>query len=129
MKTFEWLAIVTLLAGPVAFAQEANPYNGTWHASMVNKKGETRKGTVILKDQGGTWDMAWTNTKNPCAGMRSPIVIRRTSDDELVFAVNRSKALQGCKDNIATLKRVNETTLQGTLDDGRKLTLVREQVQ
>ena len=53
-------------------------------------------------------------------------MIERASTDELVFKIMRSKSLKGCKDQIATLKRVNETTLQGELDDGRKLTLVRE---
>lgn len=57
-------------------------------------------------------------------GLPAPIAIQHASPDELVFEVNRSKVLKGCKDNIVTLKRVNETTLQGELDDGRKLTLV-----
>jgi hypothetical protein len=126
MKIIEWLVVGTLLVSPVALAQEPNPYNGTWKASLVTKKGETRKGTVILKNQDGTWDIQWQNVKNPCVGRPSPIVVQRTSTDELVFEINRSKALKGCKDNIATLKRVNETTLQGELDDGRKLTLVRK---
>ena len=53
-------------------------------------------------------------------------MIQRTSTDELVFEVRKSEALKGCTDHIATLKRVNDTTLQGELDEGQKLTMVRE---
>lgn len=126
MKIIKWLVTGTLLVCPVAMAQEPNPYSGTWHASLEVQKGVIREGTVILKDQDGTWDITAQKMKNPCVGRPSPIVIQRTSTDELVFEINRSKALKGCKDNIAIMKRVNETTLQGKLDDGRKLTLVRE---
>lgn len=126
MKTIEWLVIGTFLASPVALAQEPNLYSGTWEVNMVSKKGEPRKGTVILKDQDGTWDINWQNVKKPCAGIRAPILIQRTSPDELVFEIRRSEALRGCKDQIATLKRVSDTTLQGELDDGRKLTLLRK---
>jgi hypothetical protein len=121
MKTVEKLIIVALLVSPLAIAQEPNPYNGTWHASLVTQKGISREGTVIINDQGGTWKITSQIFKNPCAGLQAPIVIQRTSTDELVFKIFRSKALRGCDDDIATLKRVNETTLQGELNDGRKL--------
>jgi len=126
MKILEWLVVGTLLAGTAAWAQEPNPYSGTWHVSMVNLKGEHRKGTVALADQDGTWDIEHQNVKNPCAGIKAPIVIKSVSADGLVFEIVRSRSLRGCTDNIATLRRVNETTLQGELDDGRKLTLTRE---
>lgn len=126
MRTVEGLIIVALLVSSIALAQEPNPYNGTWHATLVNEKGISREGTVIINDQGGTWKITSKIFKNPCAGLQSPVVIKRTSMDELVFKIFRSKALRGCDDDIATLKRVNEATLQGELNDGRKLTLVRE---
>ena len=126
MKTIEWLIIGTLLVCPVALAQEPNPYSGTWEVNMVTKKGASVKGEVVVKDKDGTWDINWTSQKNPCKGIQAPIEIESASAGELVFKIMRSKSLRGCKDQIATLKRVNETTLQGELDDGRKLTLVKE---
>ncbi|MGB7934608.1 MAG: hypothetical protein WCH04_20760 [Gammaproteobacteria bacterium] len=122
-----FLSVLLMAVLPaLALAQEDNPYNGSWHASLVNEKGISREGTVIIIDQSGTWKITSKIFKNPCAGLQAPIVIQRTSTDELMFKINRSKALWGCDDDIATLKRVNETTLQGELNDGRKLTLVRE---
>ena len=126
MGIFKWLVIGPLLACAAAWAQEANPYSGTWQVSLVNNKGEHREGTVILADRDGTWDIEHQVLKNPCAGIRAPILIKSVSADELVFEIVRSRSLKGCKDNIATLKRINDTTLQGELDDGRKLTLTRE---
>jgi hypothetical protein len=126
MKTIQWLVIGTLLASPFALAQESNPYSGAWEVNMVNNKGGSVNGEVVVKDQGGTWDINWQSQKKPCAGIKAPIVIQRASSDELVFEIKRSEALRGCKDHIATLKRVNDTTLQGELNDGRKLTLLRK---
>jgi hypothetical protein len=123
----QFLSVLLMAVLPaLALTQEANPYNGTWHASLVNEKGISREGTVIINDQGGTWKITSRIFKNPCAGLQAPIVIQRTSTDELVFKIYRSRALRGCDDDIAILKRVNETTLQGELNDGRKLTLVKE---
>ena len=126
MKILAWLVTGLWLACSTVWAQEPNPYSGTWKTSMVNNKGEHRKGKVILADQEGTWDIEHQNVKNPCVGIRAPIVINSVSADELVFEIVRSRSLKGCKDNIATLQRVDENTLQGALDDGRTLTLTRE---
>ena len=126
MRTRKWLAMGILLAGPLALAQTPNPYNGTWHVKLADEGGKTREGTVSIADLGGTWKITAKNFKNPCQGLQSPVVVQRATADELVFQINRSKALRGCEDNIATLKPMNETTLQGEVDDGRKITLTKE---
>jgi hypothetical protein len=90
------------------------------------QQGRTPKCKVILAEQDGTWDIERQNVKTPCVGIRAPIVIKSVTGDALVFEIVRSRSLKGCKDNIATLQRVDENTLQGALDDGRTLTLTRE---
>jgi hypothetical protein len=52
--------------------------------------------------------------------------VRSATADDLVFEINRSTALAGCKDGIAKLKRVDDKTLQGEFDGGRKLKLIRQ---
>ena len=126
MRTMQWVILGLALNAQAVLAEDANPYSGTWDAKLISKKGEHRSGQVILTDTGGTWDFDWQSPNNPCVGKRSPVAVQRVSPDELVFEVQRSKALKGCKDSIATMKRVSETTLQGELDDGRKLTLIRK---
>ena len=120
------ILIAGLLCAAAVAAQEPNPYNGTWRAEYASQQGAAREGTVVIKDQGGTWDMAGTSRGNPCIGRAVPISIQRATADELVFEISRSKALTGCKDGVATLKRTDEKTLQGEFDEGRKIKLVRQ---
>ena len=89
---------------------------------LVNNKGEHRRHS----DSRRTWDFERQNVKDPCVGIRAPIVINSVSAEERVFTIYKSRSLRGCEDTIATLQRVNENTLQGALDDGRTLTLTRE---
>lgn len=126
MKVIQGLVVAFLLTCSNGWAQDANPYSGTWQAHLVNNKGEHRKGTVVLGETDGRWDFEHVVYKNPCVGMPAPIVIRSATADELVFEVVRSKSLKGCKDNVVTLKLKDEHTLEGELDDGRKLTLTRD---
>ena len=126
MKTIEWLVIGALLTSPITLAQEPNAYVGTWDVRMESKKGGALDGKVILQDQEGTWDIYWSNPNDACTGLKAPIVVISTSTDELVFEILKSKAMRGCSDDVATLKRVNDTTLQGELGDGRKLTLIKK---
>lgn len=63
--------------------------------------------------------------KDDCKGRPAPIVIKEASADVLVFQVLKSKALKGCNDFTINLKPINESTLEGESDDGRKITLTR----
>ena len=126
MKRIEWLVIGSLLLSPVALAEGPNPYTGTWTAEFVTSKGKTRKGTVILKQKDGTWDMKHQRFQNPCSGKPFPIVIKKASEDKLVFKILRSRVLSGCTDHTAVLKPINDKTLQGETKSGQKITLVRK---
>jgi hypothetical protein len=107
-------------------AQEPNPYNGTWRAEFENQRGTKLEGTVLIKDQGGTWDMLTSAKNNPCVGRAAPITIQRASADELVFEIKRSQALHGCRDTQVVLKKFDAKTLEGVFDEGRKIKLVRQ---
>jgi hypothetical protein len=127
MITFRILATMCLTLAASAIAQETNPYNGTWHAEFESAaQGAKLEGTVVIKDQGGTWDMLARKGNNPCVGREVPITMQKASADELVFEINRSKALPGCNDGIAKLKRTDDKTLEGVFDKGRKIKLIRQ---
>ena len=130
MTVSRLFAITTLAIATAAFAQGSNPYNGTWRAEIESitegKQGAKLDGKVVIEDQGGTFDMATLARKNPCAGRAYPITIRRATADELVFEINRSKALPGCKDGLARLKPTDANTLQGEFDAGRSIKLIRK---
>jgi len=92
---------------------------------MVNNKGKHRKGTVILKDKDGTWAIERQNVKTPCAGMSAPLVIESVSGSGV--RDRQVPVAEGLQGHHSHPERVDDTTLQGELDDGRTLTLTREQ--
>ena len=126
MKKIEWLIIGSLLLSPAALAEAPNPYTGKWDVEFVTPKGKTRKGTVILNQKDGTWDMKHQHFQNSCSGRPFPIVIKKASEDKLVFKILRSRVLSGCTDHTAVLKPINDKTLQGETKSGLKITLVRK---
>ena len=110
----------------LVLAQSSNPYVGTWSASYQNASGKSRQGTVVVSEQGGTWDMDVASRDNPCTGRSVPIEVQRATSDDLVFAIRRSKALPGCKDGLAAFKRVDDRTLEGTFDNRFAMKLIRK---
>jgi len=121
---FALLAAFCLLG--TASAQSPNPYNGKWTVSFDGKKTVDLEGTVIVKDEGGVWDVVVRSSKNPCVGREYPITVQKASADELTFTVNRAKTLVGCKDSTYTFKRADDKTMKGELGEGRPASLVRD---
>ena len=126
MKKIKWMTIGFLLLSTATFAEVPNPYIGTWSVEFVTPKGKIQKGTVILNQENGTWDMKHQNFQNSCSGKPFPIVIKKATADKLVFKILRSRVLSGCTDHTAVLKPVNDKALQGETKNGLKITLVRE---
>jgi hypothetical protein len=118
------LLAAVVLSAPV-FAQTSNPYNGKWTVMFDGKKTIDLEGAVVIKDDGGTWDMVAQARKNPCVGRAYPITVTKASADELVITVNRAKTLTGCKDSTHTFKKVDDKTIKGDMADGREISLVR----
>ena len=125
MRRAGTISFCLLAVASTSMAQDVNPYNGTWKVAYDSKKGANREGTVVVSGKGGTWDMLTQRSKNACAGKEVPIAVRTATADELVFEINRSKALMGCKDGLAKLKRVDDNTLEGEFD-GKKFTMTRD---
>ena len=113
-----------LLTAPV-IAQTENPFNGKWTVSFDGQKTIDLDGTVVIKGDGGSWDIVAQSRKNPCVGRAYPITVQKASADELVFTVNRAQTLAGCKDSTYTFKKVDDKTMKGEVRDGRAASLVR----
>jgi hypothetical protein len=119
---------LTLLASALslaAYAQQPHSFNGTWKAQYTARSGAAREGTVVITDTTGTWDMAVQRSSNPCVGRAYPISVTPLSASEVQIVIHRAKTLPGCKDSAARLRRVNDNTLEGEVDD-LSLTLVRQ---
>ncbi|HEV8691968.1 MAG TPA: hypothetical protein VGQ91_16815 [Ideonella sp.] len=119
------LLVVGLILSFGAPALAANPYNGAWKL-FFDTKTEDLEGTVVVKDDGGTWHVEAKSKKNPCIGSESPIAVKTASETELVFEVQRSKLLASCKDWTVKLKRVDDKTLKGHFADNREIMLQKQ---
>ncbi|MFZ2652083.1 MAG: hypothetical protein WA210_18450 [Burkholderiaceae bacterium] len=126
MNASRILSTICLTFTVAAIAQEVNPYNGTWRAEFESAQGAKLEGTVVIKDQGGSWDMLVRKGSNPCVGREAPITVQKATADELVFEINRSKVIPGCNDGLAKLKRTDDKSMEGVFDKGRKVKLIRQ---
>ena len=126
MNVLRLTIVAGTVFGSVALAQVANPYNGTWTIKFDGAARVNLEGTVVVKDDGGSYKVLAQSKNNPCVGREAPLNVKSATADELVFEVTRSKVLSGCEDYTLRFKRVDDKTLQGSLADGRKITLTRE---
>ncbi len=88
------MLILSLIVPAIAYAQEPNPYNGTWKAEYTGKSGAARVGKVVVSDKTGTWQMAVSGrgeSASPCIGREFPIEVTKANATELAFEVQRAK--------------------------------------
>jgi hypothetical protein len=116
--------LAALLALPV-LAQSPNPYDGTWTVTFEGAKTAGVEGTVVVKNDGGTWKVLSRDRKDPCVGRETPIAVKTASADELVFEVTRSKIMTGCRDFTMKFKKVDDKTLAGQTTDGRPISMTK----
>lgn len=121
------LAILVLFAqGAVAWAQGANPHNGTWKLMIQTPRTAYVEGVVEVKDSGGNWHTVARDSRDICAGRDAPIVVRTATPEQLEFRVMRSKVMTGCPDFQVPLKRVDDARFEGALSNGFKVQLTRQ---
>lgn len=123
IKTLCW---VLLPIGHAHAQSPPNAYNGTWALGMDGSRTVDMEGTVVVKDEGGTWRVLARSRGNPCVGREAPIAVKSATETELVFEVNRSQVLAGCRNWTMRFRKLDDKTLTGQLTDGRVVTLTRE---
>lgn len=119
------LALLMFALSPAVPAQTANPHNGTWKVLLEGFPVPGLQGTVVVKDEGGTYTMTSSSRTDACVGIGAPITVQAASPDELVFKVNRSKVLTGCSDFTWKFKNVDDKTMKAQLTEGLSVTLTR----
>lgn len=113
----------------VGMAQDGKSHDGNWVAQYPQRKNDNMlEAVVVLRGSTGTWNVTppSVRAKNPCLGRDYPVTVVAASGDSIELAVHGSKALTGCSDLSVKLKRIDETTLEGLIDDTRKVTLKRQ---
>jgi len=117
------------VCAPVGMAQDSKPHDGSWVAQYPQRKNNNMlEAVVVLRGSTGTWNVTPPSmrAKNPCLGRDYPVSVVAESADSIELAVHGSKALTGCSDLSVKLKRVDEKTFEGLIDDTRKVTLKRQ---
>jgi hypothetical protein len=84
---------------------------------------------VVVIDEGGvSWQYIAPGGKaklNPCLDKILPATRQAKEDGTIVIHISGSAVIDGCGNQIVTLKRVDTRTLDGKLEDGRAVHLAR----
>ena len=126
LLTLAFIAAISLCGLSPAHAQ-AN-LDGRWRVTFSNEGSDYREAELVLKGEGGNWmtyGRANKDKKDPCIGRQLPVTTTVSSTTEVNLQINASKALEGCKDRTATLRQIDQNTLEGEFENGRPLKLIR----
>lgn len=127
MKTISALAATLLLLSPLLNAQAPNPYDGNWTITLDTPRAKGLDGKLVIKGEGGTWDVRYMTKQNPCAGQEAPIFVRKATAEELEFDVDFSKVLTGCKPVSYIVRPAADGSLQGQSSDGQRQVVLKRQ--
>lgn len=126
LKPVLFCALAMLAAA--ATSQTAGSFSGKWAGSTKNMGGGDLVVDLVIVDGAGTWRFVRQGNQgrnNPCLEKDLPVVVVSQSASELSLKIDGAKVLQGCLDQVATLKSADGKLLEGTLDDGRPVSLTR----
>ncbi|MBW0168741.1 MAG: hypothetical protein ACT6SF_01320 [Hydrogenophaga sp.] len=119
-------AAVAWVAAASAWSQ--TPLDGSWRVTFATEGSEGREALVELKGGIGTWTTyprGDRDRRDACVGRPFPIAIEGDPVKGLSLTLD-AKAIPGCRDRKATLKSVDDKTLEGSFDNGRALKLARQ---
>lgn len=124
------LAVGLSLLACTGHAQTPTSLDGRWTGTTTSAtSGAELLIDVEIKDQVGTWTYTapGANAKRagPCFGRAFPLEVRPQPGNQYAVSVDGAWHITGCPVFSLTLKRVDETTLEGTFANGRPARLVR----
>jgi hypothetical protein len=120
-------AVLFVLASSVH--AQPSPYDGKWAGFATSSTGaEVRVELKLGKDGGSVRFAQMMNytTIDQCAERDLPVVVESHTPSALTISIKGGAVLKGCLEETATLKVLDNKTLQGTLKDGRSMKLSRE---
>ena len=91
------VAILLSLGSSVVLSETQNPFLGNWKVTWESKKDKMMEAKVVIEESGGTWQTLVHYNRNPCAGMKAPILIQSSSQNAMKIEVKYSE-LHGCSD-------------------------------
>jgi hypothetical protein len=124
-------AVALTLLASTTHAQTPAPLDGRWTGTSTSTtSGAELLIEVDIKDQAGTWTYTapGANAKRagPCFGRPFPLEVRLQPGEQYAISVDGARLITGCPVFSLTLKRIDETTLEGAFANGRPAKLVRQ---
>lgn len=122
------LALATLISGS-ASAQTPAPMHGKWAGTAKSQGGAELAVELLLAETGSSWRFVRQGSQgrnNPCLDKDFPVIVLSQSATDLSIKIDGSKVLQGCLDQTAAFKTADGKSLDGTLGDGRPVSLSRK---
>ena len=124
------LGTEVLAASYESFSQDSEVNDGKWNAHIDGDAKTAREGRVVIADFAGEWrELGPRRAGDPCRGTKPfPITVQRSNDNQVEFTA-WAEEVSKCPNFALTLKKVDESTLVGTTEDGREVRLTREPVK
>jgi hypothetical protein len=126
INVFTVFTLGLALAHGSAAAQPA--LDGTWEVTFSTRDTETRQAVVRITGAEGTWTTTPQGGKeknDPCVGRAFPLSVTSAEAGRVVLDVAFSKVIAGCKDRTVTGQLVTPALLEGKLENGKPLRMVR----
>ncbi|WP_077035709.1 hypothetical protein [Pelomonas sp. KK5] len=110
-------------------AHAQSGFQGKWVGTAAKATGEPVQIQLVIAKAGGTLRLEQAQgyvTRDQCLDRDIPVTVNSQTESELNVSIKGNTVLKGCIDETATLKLVDGKTLQGTLQDGRTMKLVKK---
>ncbi len=125
------LAVALSLLACTVHAQTPASLDGRWTGTTTSAtSGAELLIDVEIKDFAGTWTYtapaANAKRAGPCFGRPFPLEVRPQPGDQYAVSVDGARHITGCPVFSLTLKRIDETILEGIFANGRPAKLVRQ---
>jgi hypothetical protein len=112
---------------PVQLLAQAT-LDGAWKATFSTGGSDARTAEIKIAGSSGTWTTQPRPNKDkndPCVGRSFPITVAAGPSGQVTIELKASTELSGCKDRKATLIQPSPNALEGKLDNGSEIRLVR----
>lgn len=124
--TLRLLSISPLLL--VFAAAAAPPLDGHWDVTFSTRDGESREAVVEIAAGTGTWKSlprSGKEKRDPCVDRPFPLKAVSAAPAQVVLEVAFAATIPGCKDRVVQGKFVDDNVIEGKLENGKPLRLVR----
>jgi hypothetical protein len=112
-----------------SFASAASlTLDGTWDVAFSTRDGETRMAIVEIAASTGTWmslPQSGKEKNDPCVGRPFPLKVTSPASSNVVIAVSFASSISSCKDRTVTGKLLDSNVIEGKLENGKPLRMVR----